>query len=234
MNTQERDLLNQLLKQLVEFKLANKDPEAESLIREAAARQPDAVYLLVQRALLLDHGLNNAKARIDELQRQLQNSQSAQSSASFLGNDPWAQPAGNPGSGPVPGVANYQQPRYAAPAQPQYQPPAQPQPQSGGGLFGGGSGFLGSIATTAAGVAAGGLLFQGLENLMGHHSSGFGQGGFGQGGFGQGGEQITEQTVINNYYSDDSSQQADNSDFSNADYAGDDDFQDDGGDSDWI
>ena len=65
MNTQERDLLTQLLKSLVEFKLPSKDPEAETLIREAVSRQPDATYLLVQRVLIMDHAMNNAKARID-------------------------------------------------------------------------------------------------------------------------------------------------------------------------
>ena len=234
MNTQERDQLSQLLKQLVDFKVSAKDADAEALIREAVAHQPDAAYLLIQRVMLLEHGLNNAKARIDELQRQLQSGQAAQGGSSFLGNDPWAAPAA--ASGPVPGAANYQPNRYAPPpAQPQYQPQAQP--QSGGGLFGGGGGssFLGSVATTAAGVAAGGLLFQGLENLMGHHSGGFGQGGFGQQPFG--GEQITEQTVVNNYYGDDAvapGQLADNSSYADDSYGGDDSsFMDDSSDSDW-
>ncbi|MDD4913567.1 MAG: DUF2076 family protein [Methylococcales bacterium] len=226
MNAQERDQLNLLLKQLVDFKVSTKDAEAETLIREAAARQPDAAYLLIQRAMLLEQGLNNAKARIDELQRQLQNSQSGQSAPGFLGNDPWAAPAA--GSGQVPGAANYQPSRYAPPMQGQ----PQPQPHAGGGFMGGGSSFLGNIATTAAGVAAGGLLFQGLENLMGHHNSGFGQGGFGQAGFGQQGfgEQYPEQTVINNYYGDDNGGQlADNSSYSDDSYASDDsDYQDDG------
>lgn len=235
MNTQERDQLNQLLKQLVEFKLPSKDAEAETLIREAVSRQPDAAYLLVQRALLLDQAMNSAKARIDELQKQLQNAQSAGASSGFLGNDPWAQPAANPG--PVPGAAGYQTPRFA----PQPQAPYQPQAQAGGGLFGGGSSFLGSVATTAAGVVAGSFLFQGIENLMGHHGSGFGSGGFGQSGFGQQpfDEQITEQTVINNYYGDDASagagQYADNNDYGNDSLVSDDfDIQDDSGDSDWI
>jgi uncharacterized protein len=234
MNTQERDQLNQLLKQLVDFKLTAKDSEAESLIHEAVTRQPDAAYLLVQRVMLLEHGLNNAKVRIEDLEKQLQNRAAGQSTGSFLGSDPWAQPGVNAAPAPA-GAANYQQPRYAQ--QPQYQPQAAPA-QSGGGIFGGGSSFLGNVATTAAGVVAGSFLFQGIENLMGHHGGGYG-GGFGQSGFGGQpyGEQIGEQTVINNYYGDDSSQLADNSDYYNtADYSGDDaDFQDDsGGDSDWI
>jgi uncharacterized protein len=38
MNIQERDLLSQLLKQLAEVKLTEKDAEAETLIREAISR----------------------------------------------------------------------------------------------------------------------------------------------------------------------------------------------------
>ena len=242
MNQQERDQLSQLLKPLVEFKLSNKDAEAESFIRDAVARQPDAAYLLVQRVLLLEHALNGAKARIDELQKQLQNSQPGQASGSFLGSDPWAQPAA--AGAPVPGVGAYQQPRYAPPAQAPYQPQAQAQPS--GGIFGGGSSFLGNIATTAAGVAAGGFLFQGIENLLGHHGSGFGGGGFGQAGIGGAGfgqqpfgEEVNETTVINNYYGDDAGQQvADNSDYvnDNTGFGDDDDsFSSDGsGDSDWM
>lgn len=211
MNLQERDQLNQLLKQLGEVQLTAKDTEAETLIREAAAHQPDATYLLVQRALLLEQALNSAKARIEELQNQLQNSQSGQKSG-FLNNDPWAQPTVK--TGPVPSTGNSQMPQYA----PQQQPSA----------IGGGSSFLGNVATTAAGVVAGSFLFQGIENLMGHHSSGFGQQ--------SSGEQFTEQTVINNNYGDDARQQANNDDDGNDYLASNDDdsFQDDYDDSDWT
>ena len=92
MNSLEREQLNQLLKQLGEITLTTRDTEADSLIRETAARQPDATYLLVQRTMLLEQALNGAKARIDDLQSQLLNSQSVQKN-NFLSNDPWAQPA---------------------------------------------------------------------------------------------------------------------------------------------
>jgi uncharacterized protein len=160
------------------------------------------------------------------LRRQLQSAQPQASSGSFLGNDPWAQPAAN--SAPVPGAGNYQTPRYVQQAAPQ------PQAASGG-MFGGGS-FLGNVATTAAGVVAGSFLFQGIENLM-HHSSGFGGSGYGGSGFGQSiEEQITEQTVINNYYGDDEGQRADNRDYlvsDDSDYSTDVDDTD-SDDSDWI
>lgn len=222
MNSQERDQLNQLLKQMGEVKLTTKDAEAEAMIREAAARQPDATYLLVQRALLLEQAVTGAKARIDELQHQLQSSQSEQKGG-FLSDDPWAQPSVN--AGQVPGAANYQTPRYA-----QQQPQTQ---QIGASGFGGGSSFLGNVATTAAGVVAGSFLFQGIENLMGHHSSGFGQQ--------PSGEQFTEQTIINNNYGDDAGQQAANNDDDRNNYLASNDtdnfqdnsFQDDYSDSDW-
>ena len=53
MNVQERDLLNQLLKQLAEVKLTEKDAEAETLIREVTSKQPDATYLLAQRGVAI-------------------------------------------------------------------------------------------------------------------------------------------------------------------------------------
>lgn len=221
MNTLEREQLQHLLKQLVEVKLTNKDSEAEAMIREAAAHQPDAAYLLSQRVMLLEQALNAAKTRIEELQKQ---SQQTTAATSFLGSDPWAAPAAN--SAPVPGVTGYQVPRAT--------PQAQSQPASG--FLGGGSSFLGNIATTAAGVVAGSFLFQGIENLLGHHNGGFGGSGFGQPEYG---EQITEQTIVNNYYGDDSSdtgQFVDSSNYGDDYFANDSDsdFQDDAGDSDWV
>jgi hypothetical protein len=43
----------------------------------------------------------------------------------------------------------------------------------GGGSSSWGS-FLGTAAATAAGIAGGAFLFQGLESLLGHHDSGSG------------------------------------------------------------
>jgi hypothetical protein len=59
--------------------------------------------------------------------------------------------------------------------------------------------FLRSAATTAAGIAGGALLFEGIESLMGGHG-GFG-GGYGGAGFGGfGGQPGITETVVNNYY----------------------------------
>lgn len=218
MNSQERDQINHFLKLLIEFKLPQKDLEAENLIREAVAKQPDAAYLLVQRSLLLEQAVNNAQAKINALQEQLQERQAAPSTSSFLGNDPWAPVSNN--SNAVPGASSYQAPvaQTVAGNSAFYRPALT---NTGGGF---GSSFLGNVATTAAGVVAGSFLLQGIENLVGHHGSGFNQQPVG--------EQITDNTVVNNYYGDDAGQQD-----SSSDYLANDDsnsFLDDNDDSDWV
>ena len=221
MNLQEREQLNHFLKQLGEAKLSAKDTEAEALIREATASQPDTAYLLVQRTLLLEQALNSAKAQINDLQNQLQNSPPAAKNG-FLNNDPWAQPPTNPGQ--VPGAGNYQMPRYANPAPAPVQAPA----------FGGGaSSFLGNVATTAAGVVAGSFLAQGIGSLLGHHQSS----PWDQPHHATDNDEATaDHTTINNFYGSDAEPQAfHEASYNDSDFVSDDadDFQD-GGDSDWI
>lgn len=219
MNTQEAFQLNQFLQQLADVKLAEKDIDAERLIKEAVARQPDAAYLLVQRCLLQNQALQTAQTQIADLQTQLQQRAAGNG---FLNSDPWAVSA-KPAPG-VPGADNYRVPNPAAnPAAQDFVRQAAPTPGAGFG-----SSFLGNVATTAAGVVAGSFLFQGIENLLGHHqpASSWGQQAFGG--------QQPEQTVINNYYGDNHEQLADNDD-RNDELASDDsgDYFDDG-DSDWV
>lgn len=180
MNSEERQLLTAFLDQLAEVKGIAKDPDAASLISAAAARQPDAVYLLVQKALLQEQALNAAQSRIADLQTRLDQAQTqvrggAPRSGGFLGNDPWAaaaRPAPAPAA-PWPAAA----------------------PPSG---FGGMGSFLGTAAATAAGIAGGAFLFQGIENLMGHHH--------GSGGFFDTADRDPDQAgniTINEYYGND-------------------------------
>jgi len=196
MTPQERDLLTQFLKQLAEVRSVEKNPEADKLIRETVAKQPDAAYLLVQRSMLVEQALNTAKAQIAQLQSQLR-AQSApagnRNAGGFLGGgNPWAQSLDSgvgANAGGVPGAGNYQMPRGGAPM-------GNAAPFAASAPAGGGVGsFLGSVATTAAGVVAGGFLFQGIENLIGgHHGSPSSAWGDGDG------EHVSEQTIINNYY----------------------------------
>lgn len=212
MQPQERELLNNFLNQLTSANAAGKDTEAEAMIKEAVAKQPDAAYLLVQRTMLMNQALETLKAQNAQLQSQL----AQHTSNSFLGgSDPWAAPAPqNRSSAPVPGSGNYQIPQ----AQPAAHTGAMPS-------------FLGSVASTAAGVVAGSFLFQGIENLMGHHSYGNQGGWFGN----NGNDQIPDQTTINNYYLSDD-QVADNSNDQSYDFVdGDSDgyFDDNSGQDSW-
>lgn len=184
MNTEEKRLLSEFLDQLKGIRGVQKDEEARALIQSAGESQPDALYLLVQKSLLQDQALNGARTQIAALQRELADARRNEGAAgSFLGNNPWGAPPGRPA--PV-----------AAPQQGY----AQTTPMSGGmGASPFGS-FLGSAAATAAGVAGGAFLFQGLESLMGHHGGGY---GFSDTGYmGHGG---AENVTINEYYGDSAS-----------------------------
>src|SRR5205085_10756582 len=64
MSPQDSQMLNDFLAQLIQARGIQKDPEADALIQRAVAQQPDATYLLVQRALLMEQALNNAKDQI--------------------------------------------------------------------------------------------------------------------------------------------------------------------------
>ena len=165
MSPQDSMLLQDFLNQLVQVRGVPKDTEAEAMIARAVARQPDAAYLLVQRALLQQQALNNAQAEIAALRQQVQG---AGRTPEFLDPNAWGHGgAQRPAAAPHGGVASPQ------PSQPSpYPPPVAQQGRRGffggrmGGLGASGMGALGTIASTAAGVAAGAFLFQGLGNLF--------------------------------------------------------------------
>jgi len=163
MNPSDEKMLQDFLGQLVQARGVAKDPEADALIQRAVAQQPDAAYLLVQRALLVEQALGNAKARIAELE-----SQGSKGGGGFLDANQWGNSAQSKPSNPVPGVGQgaYQQngPTGSAP---------QAQPAKSGGFLGGAGGsMLGTVAATAAGVAAGSFLFHGIGNLLGNDGQG--------------------------------------------------------------
>ena len=61
MNALERDQLQQFLASLRQQRAEFKDPVADALIRDALSSQPDATYLLVQRAMALTLALEAAQ-----------------------------------------------------------------------------------------------------------------------------------------------------------------------------
>lgn len=157
MNNQEREQLTRFLQQLTQAQAAQKDGEADTLIREACLRQPDAAYLLVQRAMLLDHAVQDAQAQVARLQDELSQTRAGNSVGGFLDANAWGNSAHPAISRPLPTA-------QAAPV-----PTAAPAAASAPSAWG--SGMLGNIATTAAGVVAGGFLFQGIEHLLGNHGA---------------------------------------------------------------
>jgi hypothetical protein len=195
MTPDERTLLQNFLRDLTTSRAGQKDGEADRMISDALRSSPDAAYLLVQHAIMSDQALHAAQTQIAQLQDQLRNTPAPMQSNGFLGGQsaapsPWA--------------------RAAAPPPPQDQYAYQPAPPQGGGFFGpgpfnrgGGLGsFLRGAGTTAAGVAGGALLFDGISNLFGgRHGMGMGMGGFDGGGFGGGfGGGGNTEIIENNYY----------------------------------
>jgi uncharacterized protein len=213
MTPQEKDLITTLLERLKTAGGQPKDPEADALIRQAMAEQPDAPYYLVQTVLIQDLSLHNAQSRIADLEKQLADAQQAAKPTvtSFLGGLFGTRPAAPAGSGAPAAGPWTRAPQVAAsaPAQPYPQPGYGP-PPAGGGFMGGGmggGGFLRSAAATAAGVAGGALLFEGISSLFGNHYAG--------GLMGAGMTPGLGESVVNNYYGSDPG-----SDFSGGDAGG--------------
>ena len=214
MDPQEKELLTTLLDRVKNAPRQDKDPEADALIRQATAAQPDLPYYLTQTVLIQDLSLHQAQQRIADLEKQLADAQQAAKPTvgSFLGglfgNRSPAQAGGPAQAGPPQAGPWTRSPQVAAapPAQPYGQPGYAPQPGygqqpmggggfMGGGMGGAGGGFLRSAAATAAGVAGGALLFQGISSLFGNHYAG----GLMSGGMTPG----LGESVVNNYYGND-------------------------------
>ena len=202
MTPEEQNLIEGLFQRLREADTSPKDAEAERLIRAKTAELPSATYLLVQAVLVQEHALANAQARIADLENRLRNvqAQPASGGGSFLsgvsrlfGNKP--QPATAPP--PLPQQAPVSQQVQSTPPPITVVPQNTPYPSTVNlGASSGGS-FLQSAMATAAGVAGGQLLFQGIESLIGHNAGPFGPALESRGySGGMGGN--TE--IVNNYY----------------------------------
>ena len=155
MNTLEREQLSRFLEELTMARVSIKDSEAEKLVQEACARQVDAPYLLVQRCLVLGQALQNAQAESARLQQELEKTRAV--SGGFLSANAWGASASGQSPTPRPALSHV--------------PPAQAASAAGASW---GSGVLGGVATTAAGVVAGALLYQGVGHLMGNRGNGGG------------------------------------------------------------
>jgi hypothetical protein len=161
MTPQERDLIIGLFQRLKPPPEGDIDGEARELIDGLVRQQPLAPYLLVQTALVQEHALKGAQARIANLEAKL-----AQASAGAAPEAPRRSFLSGLLGGEAPGRQAYASPTAAA--------PQAAAPVAGPGPWGSRApSFLQSALSTAAGVAGGALLFQGIEHMLGYGGSPF-------------------------------------------------------------
>ncbi|WP_438870053.1 DUF2076 domain-containing protein [Pseudomonas sp. L1(2025)] len=193
MNSEEQTLIDGLFSRLqqAETDSAPRDALAEARIKEHMTRQPAAGYYMTQSILVQEHAIKSLDAQnkqqaqqIQQLQDELQQAKSqaaqpAPSSGGFLSSifggsssrdsqpaqsappssgGGWREPARSSFGQPAP-----QQQNYAAPQQNYQQPQQAPAAPIG-------SGFLGGALKTAAGVAGGVMLAEGISSLFSHNS----------------------------------------------------------------
>jgi hypothetical protein len=152
MEVKERELIAGLFDRLQPFESQPRDAEAAALIADLVRRQPAAPYLLTQTVLVQEQALKAAQERIAELEGKA----GGAASSGFLSSAPKIGPWGSKPSSAVP------QTTASAMA-----PPAPGGAPDGAWASGGGGGsFLRNAMATAAGVAGGALLFQGISSLI--------------------------------------------------------------------
>ncbi|KIH81536.1 DUF2076 domain-containing protein [Pseudomonas batumici] len=195
MNSEEQTLIDGLFSRLQQAETGSgpRDALAEARIKEHLTRQPAAPYYMTQSILVQEHAIKSLdeqnkqlQAQVQQLQDELQQARAqgaapAPSSGGFLSSifggsrDPAPAPAPSSSAGGwrepgrpafnAPPQQNYNtQPNYAQ--QPAY---AQPAPQQAAPAAPIGSGFLGGALKTAAGVAGGVMLAEGISSLF-HHN----------------------------------------------------------------
>lgn len=187
MTPEERALIDGLFDRMRGVVNQPRDAEAEALIARRVTEAPHATYALAQSVLVQEHALQQAYARIQELEAQLQEAQqSRQSGGGFLGglfgggSRSSVPSAGSRAPGAPMGLPpGYSQQGYGQQAG-GYPPQGYQQqggyPPQGYGQQGGpwgqqppqraGGGFLQGALATAAGVAGGALLYDGIKNMM--------------------------------------------------------------------
>jgi hypothetical protein len=208
MTPQEQALVNELFDRLATLENNSRDRDAERLITDGLRQAPHAVYALVQTALVQDEALKLANARIEELQAQAGGPEQPRG-GSFLDNMRDA-------------VLGRSEPRSSGPSTPSYRP--QPgYPPQGPGLatgmspaFGSGGSFLGTAASTAAGVIGGGLLLNSIRSMFGEHA---GLGGHERGGLGSSSARAADNHLAQQDRDQDQDQDQDQDD---SDFGGDD------------
>jgi len=174
MTPEERDLIAGLFERMRGMGTIDKDREAEDLIARSVRQVPDAAYMLVQSVLVQEHALQEAGARIEELEDRVREvergQQSASGSGGFLGSIfGGGRGAEERGSASVPAIGS--RAPTSAGERPQAGTPWAQRPAAFGQAAepqrGGGGGFLKGAVATAAGVAGGMLLADSIRGMLG-------------------------------------------------------------------
>ncbi|MFJ2711853.1 DUF2076 domain-containing protein [Pseudomonas sp. NPDC087346] len=192
MNSEEQTLIDGLFSRLqqAETEAAPRDALAEARIKEHLTRQPAAGYFMTQAILVQEAAIKSLDEQNKQLTQQVQQLQadlqaakaqgaaSAPSGGGFLssifGSNPRpapTQPA--PAQSAPASTGGWREPapqqNYAAPAPQQNfgAPPPNYAPQQAAPAAG--SSFLGGALKTAAGVAGGVMLAQGISSLFSHN-----------------------------------------------------------------
>lgn len=187
MNTEEQTLIDGLFGRIrqAEDSSQPRDAQAQACIEQHLRQQPAAPYYMAQAILVQEAAIKRLDEQNKQLEAELKQAR-ARAEAAQAGNSA----PGNGGGGFLSSIFGSGG-RNAAPAvQPQRpstppaapgggwrEPPAQgfPQPQQQPGFGaaparGGASSFLGGAMQTAAGVAGGVLLAQGISSMFNHNS----------------------------------------------------------------
>ncbi|CAI8960561.1 ABC transporter substrate-binding protein [Pseudomonas sp. IT-347P] len=187
MNSEEQTLIDGLFSRLqqAETEAAPRDAQAEARIKEHLTRQPAAGYFMTQAILVQEAALKSLDEQNKQLTQQVQRLQAELQSAKAQSTAP-ASSGGGGFLSSIFGGNSRPAPTQSAPAstggwrepapQPNYAPPA---PQQNFGAAppnyaqqaapAAGSSFLGGALKTAAGVAGGVMLAQGISSLF-HHN----------------------------------------------------------------
>jgi uncharacterized protein len=209
MTPSEQKLIEDLFNRIRSLGLTGHDAEADALINRLMQQTPDAAYALVQSVLVQDQALREAHQRIQALEER----QSADSAgSSFLGT-PVQQRWGRSPTGPSVPPPSAAQPQAAYSALPQ-------ESQAGG--------FMRGALQTAAGVAGGALLFEGVRSLLSGGSGFGGLGGHAGSPWGNP-DTVVNETINETTINDDGRERSDRSDVQLADDSG----QDDATSQDW-
>ncbi|WP_065259620.1 DUF2076 domain-containing protein [Pseudomonas bananamidigenes] len=188
MNSEEQTLIDGLFSRLqqAETEAAPRDAQAEARIKEHLTRQPAAGYFMTQAILVqeaaiksLDEQNKQLTQQVQQLQAELQSAKAQSAAPASSGGGFLSSIFGSSSPRPAPtqsapaSTGGWREPapqqNYGAPAPQQNfgAPPAgYGQPQAAPAA---GSGFLGGALKTAAGVAGGVMLAQGISSLF-HHN----------------------------------------------------------------